>query len=261
MYLSMYRFFVTMTESNFLKVSASTGSVVQTIAGRSTTGSTNGIGTVAFMDPYRVLVSSDGSTIYYSDTTYAKIKRISLPWDIEIKESDFLCDFIASTNVMTKVATNTLTWSCENVENRCSWPGVTCGLAGVIIESISLVDLSITGTIPESISALTNLEILHLNGNDLGVVYPSSLCSMTGLTSFHFTQTAYHECYIPTSLPTEEPSFHPSLSPTSANPTGQPTLLQLESTFGNLLFILLNIDLNILFSFYYRAPSSIFFRC
>ena len=48
-------------------------------------------------------------------------------------EAAALCAFIEATNINSIYSE----WSCENSENRCSWPGITCDGTG----SISQINL------------------------------------------------------------------------------------------------------------------------
>jgi len=53
-------------------------------------------------------------------------------------ESAILCAFVAASNIILN------DWNCSNVENRCSWTGITCDISGNITE-IDLQNENIPG--------------------------------------------------------------------------------------------------------------------
>lgn len=105
------------------------------------------------------------------------------------KYSQPLCDLISSTNVSMKVDEGEIEkgWMCINkipVGNVCKWSGVRCDHFKKI-KAIDLSGFNISGTIPDSIDQLTNLEFLHLDSNSFYGAIPSSISNIERLMELH----------------------------------------------------------------------------
>ena len=73
----------------------------------------------------------------------------------------------------------------------CSYQGVTCGTVSgsatyESVTSISLLSLSLVGTIPSSIGSMTSLTSIDLSINSLSGTIPSSIGSLTSLQGLWF---------------------------------------------------------------------------
>ena len=81
-----------------------------------------------------------------------------------------LCAIVASTNINSIYPT----WFCSNGQPSgtaiCSWTGITCNGSNISI-SLSLVSISLKGSIPTEIGLLTNLQYLYLHNNCLSSIY------------------------------------------------------------------------------------------
>jgi len=95
-------------------------------------------------------------------------------------ERSALVDLYSSTNgAGWATRTNWLNYSVS----ECSWYGVTCAGTGNHVTSLGLDSNMLVGTIPSSISNLTNLQFLALNNNQLTGSIPTQLGSLTSLQS------------------------------------------------------------------------------
>ncbi|TNJ30638.1 Cyst wall protein 1 [Giardia muris] len=89
-------------------------------------------------------------------------------------------------DVLTSIydATNGPAWTVTNNwlsdDAVCTWTGVTCNIAGQIIE-INLSNSGLDGALPDVIGCLTNLKTLYLNGNSLVGDIPPEICELTHL--------------------------------------------------------------------------------
>jgi Leucine-rich repeat (LRR) protein len=93
------------------------------------------------------------------------------------EEESALLDLFKSTNG--NKWTNNTNWG---VGSYCEWHGVTCDDSG----SVTILDLAangLSGAIPSSISALSQLESLALSSNQLTGSLPNSMGEMLNLTS------------------------------------------------------------------------------
>ncbi|MCB1756723.1 MAG: hypothetical protein KDJ38_14465 [Gammaproteobacteria bacterium] len=79
-------------------------------------------------------------------------------------------------------------WNTDT--DPCSWFGVTCDGAGANVTQINLQDNRLVGTIPASITDLSQLQILVLQNNSLGgFSIPAVLGSMTQLRELYLNDT------------------------------------------------------------------------
>ncbi len=101
-------------------------------------------------------------------------------------ECEALLDFYSSTNGynwkndLNYVRTSCL-WphSCWNTTEPCSWYGVSC--SGGHVTSLYLIDKNLTGSLPNSLGNLSELEYLYLMGNQFSGSIPKSLGNLSNL--------------------------------------------------------------------------------
>src|SRR5262245_35439853 len=62
--------------------------------------------------------------------------------------------------------------------SECGWSGVTCDAGGAHVTGLRLQDRNISGTLPEALGNLSDLQILDLSGNALSGPIPASLGRM-----------------------------------------------------------------------------------
>nr|WP_293840334.1 leucine-rich repeat domain-containing protein [uncultured Arsenicibacter sp.] len=105
-----------------------------------------------------------------------------------------LADFYNATNG--SGWTNKTGW-LANCDPCSGWYGVTCTNGRV--SALSLINNQLTGSIPASLSALTNLQTLDLTLNQLTGSIPASLGTLTKLQNLYFNNNQLSGCF-PASL-------------------------------------------------------------
>ena len=110
------------------------------------------------------------------------ISLCNVQQDIPKLECNALIDFYDKTNGPN--------WN-DDFENNwkvtptpCDWKGITCHDNGYVIEIVR-DGRNLSGKLPPSLAALTNLKVLKLNGNQLNGIIPSNLNELTHLEQLH----------------------------------------------------------------------------
>ena len=120
-------------------------------------------------------------------------------------EPQILCNM---TMAMPSLKTLISPWNCTqaqlSVGSWCKWTGIACdpaisGTIENIINSVSLSNNNIRGTIPSAIGLLTSLRYLFLNGNALVGTIPSTMGRLMALEMIHL-ENNYLTGTIPSSL-------------------------------------------------------------
>jgi hypothetical protein len=76
--------------------------------------------------------------------------------------------------------------------DECTWAGVICDANGVVTD-IDMNSNGLTGSIPEDIGLLANMQTLTLSGNNLVSPLPGSLFSMTGIGELYLDNNLFDD--------------------------------------------------------------------
>jgi hypothetical protein len=101
------------------------------------------------------------------------VAPVPLPIEDDPRDRKALLDLYAATNGS---QWNALGWGTNT--SMCTWSGVTCNKSSARVEELKLSQFGLKGTIPNSLSALTQLTTLDLSSNLLKGTIPTSLATL-----------------------------------------------------------------------------------
>jgi hypothetical protein len=108
--------------------------------------------------------------------SHSNINVEAVTSDYEALEKTFICDMVSSTNIGT-----TSSWACNNstIAQKCLFNGLLCS-SGAIYK-IEFSSVSISGTIPPSITSLTALQMIKFISTSIGGPIPANLMLLSKL--------------------------------------------------------------------------------
>eukprot|EP00934_Nitzschia_sp_Nitz4_P005506 Nitzschia sp. Nitz4//scaffold432_size7799//4094//5442//NITZ4_009147-RA/size7799-snap-gene-0.1-mRNA-1//1//CDS//3329551817//5496//frame0 len=141
------------------------------------------------------LLIGTGISTLESLTTTGTAQNKALDWILEDMLSYnpfYISDYLLTQRYVAAVFAYSVTSGLDetwlnHATNECDWTGMSCATAtaaGVVVREVSLVNMSLSGSIPEETGCLSALTSLSLDDNSLSGTIPASTSRLTSLVHF-----------------------------------------------------------------------------